>query len=272
MRFSILVAGLALASLAGCSGSGPVTMNSGVGFGDYQEFLRNRDMAAPSQARAPYSVPPERAGLPPPPLIAARPIQATPRPVPQPAPPAIAMAPQPAPGAPLVAPMRSLPVPGGVQASGSPVAPRTAPAPSPVAVAEAPRQQVSNEQDFLAVLNRPASPTTGAQAGAVIATAPVTGIPDADVQAGPNIMAYALAFDHPVGVERFRRMNPLRWRQWEAACLQFRTQEDAQRAFLSAGGPQRDGGNLDPDGDGYACWWDPAPYRRAMQATQTARR
>lgn len=252
MRFSILVAGLALAGLVGCSGSGPVTMNSGVGFGDYQEFLRTRDTEGPVLRRAPYSIPPERAGLPPPPVLAARPMSAAP--IRQPAPQAIAMAPAPAP---MVAPRAALPAPGGAQAAAP--------------LVEAPRQEVSNQQDFLAVLNRPQGQTTG-QAGPVIATAPVTGIPDPDLQAGPNIIAYALAFDHPVGVERFRRMNPLRWRQWENACLQFRTQEDAQRAFLSAGGPERDGGNLDPDGDGYACWWDPAPYRRAMQATQTARR
>jgi hypothetical protein len=44
------------------------------------------------------------------------------------------------------------------------------------------------------------------------------------------------------------------------------TQDAAQEAFLAAGGPERDRNNLDPDGDGFACWWDPEPFRRAMRA------
>ena len=40
---------------------------------------------------------------------------------------------------------------------------------------------------------------------------------------------------------------------------------EAKIAFLEAGGPKRDRKALDPDGDGYACGWDPAPYRRAVQ-------
>jgi hypothetical protein len=45
-------------------------------------------------------------------------------------------------------------------------------------------------------------------------------------------------------------------------CRRFRTADEAQRAFLEAGGPQRDTYGLDPDGDGFACGWDPTPYRR----------
>jgi len=45
------------------------------------------------------------------------------------------------------------------------------------------------------------------------------------------------------------------------ACGRYRNVDDAQRAFLDAGGPQADRLGLDPDGDGFACAWDPAPYR-----------
>jgi hypothetical protein len=44
-------------------------------------------------------------------------------------------------------------------------------------------------------------------------------------------------------------------------CGRFRDADAAQRAFLSGGGPQADRYGLDPDGDGFACKWDPAPYR-----------
>ena len=39
----------------------------------------------------------------------------------------------------------------------------------------------------------------------------------------------------------------------------------AQKAFLSRGGPERDILLLDPDGDGFACKWDPRPFRLAVQ-------
>jgi hypothetical protein len=44
-------------------------------------------------------------------------------------------------------------------------------------------------------------------------------------------------------------------------CGRFRDADAAQRAFLSGGGPERDRYGIDPDGDGFACKWDPAPYR-----------
>lgn len=50
-----------------------------------------------------------------------------------------------------------------------------------------------------------------------------------------------------------------------AACARFPTPAEAQTAFLTAGGPQADGMGLDPDGDGYACGWEPAPYRSARR-------
>jgi hypothetical protein len=94
-------------------------------------------------------------------------------------------------------------------------------------------------------------------------TAPPAGSPAAS---GPNLVAYALSTTHPVGTSRYRRANPLRWQTWERNCMQFHSQNAAQEAFLAAGGPERDRQNLDPDGDGYACWWNPEPFRRAIRA------
>ena len=45
----------------------------------------------------------------------------------------------------------------------------------------------------------------------------------------------------------------------------LRAPTPAQQAFLEAGGPERDRKGLDPDGDGYACAWDPTPFRAAVQ-------
>ena len=80
---------------------------------------------------------------------------------------------------------------------------------------------------------------------------------------GPNLFNYALSTTQRVGEQRHTRRNLLRWQRWEAACAQFANQDLAQEAFLAAGGPDRDPENMDPDGDGFACWWDPSPFRQA---------
>ena len=81
----------------------------------------------------------------------------------------------------------------------------------------------------------------------------------------PNIVAYALQTSHRVGEQRYRR-SPIQFRNHETACAEFASQDLAQEEFLRRGGPERDPLNLDPDGDGFACWWDPEPYRAAARA------
>lgn len=76
---------------------------------------------------------------------------------------------------------------------------------------------------------------------------------------GPNIVQYALATNNPVGSQMYPRSGSLR--SSAAACEKFASPDLAQEWFLSNGGPQKDKRNLDPDGDGYACSWDPAPFR-----------
>lgn len=84
----------------------------------------------------------------------------------------------------------------------------------------------------------------------------------------PNLFVYALSTTHNVGQTLYNRSHPLRWRRWESACAQFPSQDLAQEAFLAAGGPERDPNHLDPDGDGFACWWDPAPFRQAARTVR----
>jgi hypothetical protein len=80
---------------------------------------------------------------------------------------------------------------------------------------------------------------------------------------GPSIVEYALATQHPRGVKLFQR-SPLRFKKIEVACGPYGNDDLAQEAFLAAGGPNRDRLGMDPDGDGYACGWDPAPYRAVL--------
>lgn len=79
--------------------------------------------------------------------------------------------------------------------------------------------------------------------------------------AGPNIVAYALANKHPVGTKLYNRVGLNKQAKFQRACAQYRSGNDAQIAFLEAGGPRRDRLGMDPDGDGYACDWNPAPFR-----------
>ena len=78
---------------------------------------------------------------------------------------------------------------------------------------------------------------------------------------GPNIVAYALATSHPVGTKKYRRNAINAKKRYERSCGQYRYKDQAQTAFLAAGGPKRDRAGMDPDGDGYACRWDPSVFR-----------
>ncbi len=84
-------------------------------------------------------------------------------------------------------------------------------------------------------------------------------------EAGPNIVSYALQNKHPVGTAVYSRRGFNKARKNERACAEYSHPDQAQLAFLADGGPERDRAGMDPDGDGYACTWDPAPYRRAIQ-------
>ncbi len=78
-------------------------------------------------------------------------------------------------------------------------------------------------------------------------------------------MAYALSTQHAVGTKAYSRMGLTTKSRHQKACAKYSTSSDAQTAFLSKGGPKKDRLGLDPDGDGYACGWDPTPYRQAAR-------
>jgi hypothetical protein len=78
---------------------------------------------------------------------------------------------------------------------------------------------------------------------------------------GVNIALYAKQTTHPVGERRYDRGMGAQVTGL-GNCGRFRDEDAAQRAFLAGGGPERDRYGIDPDGDGFACRWDPTPYRR----------
>ena len=81
----------------------------------------------------------------------------------------------------------------------------------------------------------------------------------------PNVVQYALATSHPVGTKLYRRIGLNTKARYEKACAAFPSSGEAQAAFLAKGGPKRDRLGVDPDGDGYACGWNPEIYRKAAR-------
>lgn len=76
-----------------------------------------------------------------------------------------------------------------------------------------------------------------------------------------NVVQYALTTTNMPGEKLYSRANPLGAAMSKRACKNYRLPDDAQAAFLKAGGPKRDPKSLDPDGDGFACDWSPVTYR-----------
>ena len=77
---------------------------------------------------------------------------------------------------------------------------------------------------------------------------------------GVNVALYAQQSTNALGQRAFDRGVGARV-AGVGSCGRYRNPDDAQRAFLAAGGPQSDRLGLDPDGDGFACSFDPGPYR-----------
>lgn len=91
-----------------------------------------------------------------------------------------------------------------------------------------------------------------------------TELPRRSGDGGPNIVEYALRTTNPKGVSLYRRSS-LNFQNHERNCSEYPSADQAQIDFLARGGPQRDRRALDPDGDGFACDWDPRPFRSAVR-------
>jgi len=80
-----------------------------------------------------------------------------------------------------------------------------------------------------------------------------------------NIVDFALSTTNKVGEKKYSRGINLGTKASLKNCKKFSSADNAQEAFLTAGGPKRDTKNLDPDGDGFACDWSPEPFRSIVK-------
>lgn len=121
---------------------------------------------------------------------------------------------------------------------------------------------ISDSQDFAATKERETIASDKAKIEARKGTYQVfepTSVPSR--KDGINLPAYALSQTNPVGQKAYSRFGT-----GKASCSRYRKDPDAaQRAFIRAGGPSKDPRNLDSDGDGFACNWNPDVYRKMMQ-------
>lgn len=241
-----LLIGFSLLGLAACQPSVPDSA-SGVGFGDYDTYTQNREsqLAGTADLRAP--------------VVTGGPLDATGGTVSQDANPnadtdAAALA-------------RETQAALAASAANSGVAPLDA-SPSNPAPEAVNSFGISRENDFSAVDEQRSIQSDAARIAenrAQYEQVPVEALPERTA-AGPNIVEYALRTTHPVGTQMYSRGPFSSASRAQRACAKYPSPDLAQTEFLSRGGPDRDRANLDPDGDGYACSWDPRPFRKAAEA------
>ena len=231
MRY-LLLCGAAVLGLGACSspipdsGAGVVDRGQGVGFGSYDDYAAQQRAARDAQleGRAPQT-----AVLPPAP-----------------------------PGSVETQALRN------AAAANSGVAPVDASPGNPAPQVVSNAQGISGENDFDAVSQQRDIEDDAAllaQNRAQYQLITPTSLP---VRAGtntPNIVQYALQTNNPVGTALYRRSSFRAAAKFQQSCAPFATADLAQEAFLAAGGPEQDKSGMDPDGDGFACTWDPSPYR-----------
>jgi hypothetical protein len=238
---SVLVAVL----LAGCTPTSTDTSGSGVGFQDYGSYIRGAQ-PAPGVSAGPVVVPPPSGSFDP--AAAAAAIDRAEG----------GVAPQP--------PMAATPLPPVADSASRPRGG------APAGIREesgevAGNVGISDEQDFDAVAARETIESDAeriARNRAEYVIVQPQDLPQRPGESGPNIVEFALATNHAPGVQLYKR-GGLGIRDQNSACAKFASPDLAQQEFLSRGGPERDRLGVDPDGDGFACSWDPRPFRTALQ-------
>ncbi|NHB78271.1 hypothetical protein [Rhodobacter calidifons] len=233
---------------------------SGVGFQDYNSYIRG---ASAGPVGAPVVVPPPGGGFDP--AAAAAAIDRA-----QGISPVTPVAPvAPVASAPVAPVAQAAPVVASSTATNSSARPRGGP-PAGIKVESgevASHTGISDEQDFSAVASRETIESDAeriARNRAEYVVVQPKDLPTRPGDTGPNIVEFALATKHAPGVQMYRRSG-LGVRDSNAACAKYASSDKAQQDFLAKGGPERDRMGLDPDGDGFACAWDPRPFRTALQ-------
>lgn len=123
---------------------------------------------------------------------------------------------------------------------------------------------ISGENDFNAVAEQrdiAADAAMIAQNRAQYQVIQPTDLPSRPGTSRPNIVEYALRTSNPVGTALYSRSSFRAETKYQQSCGSFASADLAQEEFLALGGPEKDRKGMDPDGDGYACGWNPAPFR-----------
>lgn len=128
---------------------------------------------------------------------------------------------------------------------------------------------ISSENDFAAVSDRRSIESDAeriARNREAYQVIQPTAVPTRSGNSGPNIVDYALKTTHARGTRLYSRTGINLAAKAQRACARYPSPDQAQIDFLDSGGPQRDRLGLDPDGDGFACAWNPAPFRKVAQS------
>jgi hypothetical protein len=242
-RFPLWSAGCAAALLLAACTPSAVDTGDGVGFQDYNSYIRGAQPAP--LPTGPVIVPPVGGAFDPAAAAAAidraegvAPVAAV---DPAPLPPLTDSAARPRGGA-----------PEGIQEEAGEVAGNTG---------------ISDEQDFNAVAARETIESDAeriARNRSEYVEVQPGALPQRPGDTGPNIVEFALATNHAPGVQLYKR-GGIGLRDQDKACAKYSSPDQAQQDFLGRGGPERDRLGVDPDGDGFACSWDPRPFRTALQ-------
>lgn len=126
---------------------------------------------------------------------------------------------------------------------------------------------ISDEQDFGAVSGRQSIESDKQRIAAnrdAFQVIQPTALPTRSGGSGPSAVAYALSSTNAVGQSVYKRGSLSGQSRFTRNCAKYASSDQAQVDFLRTGGPQSDRKGLDPDGDGFACYWDPTPFRQAV--------
>ncbi len=243
-----LIAGVCLSALTACSAGVPDS-GAGVGFNDYAQYEveRARREAALTGAGTGAPLGAAQSGG----FAAAQPVTSNAIPSSQLAAAGIGTGTTAAPAGPVA------------------TAGLIAPAPGNAATPRLNNPGISDEQDFSAVSGRETMESDAARLARNAANYEVvdtTAVPDRNGNEGPNIVDFAINAPNAKGQEWYSRSTLSGQGRFERNCTKYRSPDAAQRDFLARGGPARDRLGIDPDGDGFACGWDPAPFRLARAA------
>jgi hypothetical protein len=253
----IAAAFLGLAALAACGPTAPEDTR-GVGFGDYGAYQSQMPTNTPIAVNPRIS---DETRTPAPYDIGSPPAPATP------ADPGAEIA------AATTAALGTGPAPEAAAPMQLPAAMAAAPAAPATGIDPAVPTGMSDEQDFKAVSSRESIESDRARIAAnraayqEVQPAP---LPSRAGASDTRVIDYALSTSNPVGQPLYKRSGSVNQQRFLRACAPYAGQDEAQEAFLKAGGPARDPKYLDPDGDGFACFWDPTPFRKARQGAVAA--